>query len=168
MDLTATPNLVKEPRSKNCVFVQSGSTQIFTKKDTRCHLCTISLNECGSAFLYFSLKMILGFFNLLRFSSVCLLIANRRFLFFLRKIQLQFETRTMKYKILTEIIKIVVLRTAFSEIILISSNTKGENLEVFFGHNRVCPCCMSSVCLCYSHLHPSPTPEDCTNICSIP
>lgn len=41
---------------------------------------------------------------------------------------LQFETRTVKYKILTGMIKIVVLRSAFNEIILISPNTKGEKV----------------------------------------
>lgn len=99
MDLTVIPNLVREPRSKNCVFVQSGNAQTFTKKDTRYHLCIISLNECGSPFLFFYLKMIPGIFNLLKFSSVCLLIANRRFFLF-EKIQLNVETRTVKYKIL--------------------------------------------------------------------
>lgn len=48
---------------------------------------------------------------------------------FLVKFQfLQFETRTVKYKILTGMIKIVVLRSAFNEIILISPNTKGEKV----------------------------------------
>lgn len=50
-------------------------------------------------------------------------------IFFLVKFQfLQFETRTVKYKILTGMIKIVVLRSAFNEIILISPNTKGEKV----------------------------------------
>lgn len=44
---------------------------------------------------------------------------------------LQFETRTVNYKILIGMIKIVVLRSAFNEIILISPNTKGEKV-VFF------------------------------------
>lgn len=145
--------------------MQSGSAQTFTKMDTRCHLCTISFNECGSAFLFFYFKMILGFINLLKFSLACLLLASTRFL--LWKTQLQFENRTVKCKILTGMIKIVVLRTGFSEIILTSSNTKHEKWEVFFRHNKVSDNCMSSVCLCCSHLHLSPTPKDCTIICSI-
>lgn len=55
--LSATPNLVRESRSENWLFVQSGSVQPSTKLDTRCHLCTVSSNECGSAFLLFYLKM---------------------------------------------------------------------------------------------------------------
>lgn len=41
----------------------------------------------------------------------------------------------MKYKILTGIIKIVVLRIGFDEIILVSTNTMGENWAVCFGHS---------------------------------
>lgn len=85
LDLTAASNLVREPRSKNCVFVQSGSVQTFTKMDTRCHLCTVFLNQCASAFLFLYFKRILGFINLLKFSPVCLLLANRRFFFFFVK-----------------------------------------------------------------------------------
>lgn len=74
----------------------------------------------------------------------------------------------MKYKILTGMVKIVILRTGFNEIILISPNTKGENWEVCFRHSSVSDNCMPPVCLCYSHLHLSPTPKDCADICSIP
>lgn len=130
-----------------------------TKMDTRCQLCTISLNECGSAFLFFYLKMILGFINLLKFSLVHLLLANGRF--FLWKIQLQFKTRTVKCKILTGMIKILVSRIGFSEIIFISPNIKGENWEVFLGHKCQITACLQSVSailifICLQHLKSAP------------